>query len=471
MRGLLNTSKGLAGLVIVLLTTGGVFYLYESSEGSLVKWLLFGFLIFILLAYQYLVAQWLFSIIPAVLRLHPYPHMGVVIAGVPFYLKISVVVYILADFFKGFSFNPFIPITQLSFFETLSMYVLALGIAYIVSRKLLRYKGNVAKKANTVEVENVEKQEQDHFWDDLIKTISSISENDLKARIVGQDRAITQIIRSLKVATGLLSTEEKRSRVLVSMIFVGATGVGKTETAKVLAELLKPLGYQFIRIDLNQYRTPESAWTLIGSPRGYVGSEYGGTLTRALMKNPKAVILFDEMEKAHPDLHTTFMTLLDEGYIEEQSTGRKVYLQAGIIIFTSNLYSDRIAHIAETVEDELELELQLRDFAERYFGRPEIVGRIDAIVPFRRLTPEDLEEIARRVLTPYGKAYLAHELTLELLGLAQRYGVRAFVRKLKEIAVTNPEGFIFKRKQRLEASDDEGIDLFPDDIDIGGSRG
>ena len=464
-----NTGKGFIALAVVLLITGGAVYLYESTEGGLIGWLVFGFLIFALLVYQYLVAEWLFFIIPAFLKLHPYPHVAVVIAGIPFYLKISVAIYLFANFLKGYSFNPFLSITKLSFAETFFMYVIALSVAYLVSKKFLRYEEKKTQKSEVTQEEH-KKNEEENFWISLVNTLSSISERDFRSRIVGQDRAITQIIRSLKVATELLPSEEKRSRVLASMIFVGATGVGKTETAKVLAELLKPLGYQFIRIDLNQYRTPESAWTLIGSPRGYVGSEHGGTLTRALMKNPKAVILFDEMEKAHPELHTTFMTLLDEGYIEEQSTGRKVYLQAGIIIFTSNLYSDKIAHIAETVEDELELELQLRDFVERYFGRPEIVGRIDAIVPFRRLTPEDLEEIARRVLTPYGKAYLAHELTLELLDLAQRYGVRAFVRKLKEIAVTNPQDFIFKRKGKLEASDSEGIELFPDDLDIGGGR-
>lgn len=468
MRRVWNASKGFVGLALVLFLVGVAVYIYEQSKGYIVGWLALGFIVIALLAYQWLVFKWLFFVIPFFLRLHPYPHMGVVVAGIPFYLKISIVLYLIDKFLKEFNLNLLSPIIQLSFGETLFLYLVALLTATFVSRKVLRYRGKhkATVKGGTVAGAPQKAKKQENFWENLVERISTLSNQDFSG-LVGQDRAIAQVIKTMKVAVKQLGHEEKRARVLASMIFVGATGVGKTETAKILAKILEPLGYQFIRIDLNQYRTPESAWTLIGSPRGYVGSEQGGTLTRALMKNTKAVILFDEMEKAHPELHTTFMTLLDEGYIEEQSTGRKVYLQGSIVIFTSNLYSEQIAEIAEEEEDEIELELRLRNFVETYFGRPELVGRIDAIIPYRRLSQEDLEEIARRVLTPYGKAYLAHELTVELSELTKKYGIRMFVRKLREIAVSDPEQFLSSRRRRkFEEKDSGGIELF--DIDIGG---
>lgn len=328
-------------------------------------------------------------------------------------------------------------------FVVLMLLVLFLAFLKLIDSALSRRTG-----AKRVEVKNDER-----FWEKLVERVSVLSERDF-SEIVGQRRAIEELLKALKVGVKQLGRERRRERVLSSMIFVGATGVGKTETAKLLAEVFSSLGYQFIRVDLSQYRTPESAWTLIGSPRGYVGSEYGGTLTRALMKNPRAIILFDEMEKAHPDLHTTFMTLLDEGYVEEQSTGWRVYLQGGIIVFTSNLHSETIAEMVEREEDEIELELKLRSFVETYFGRPEIVGRIDAIIPFRRLSQRDLEEIARRVLAPYGKVHLSYQLTEKLSGLARKYGVRVFVKKLREIAVS--EGSF----EKIEKRDGEGIEFF-----------
>ena len=261
-----------------------------------------------------------------------------------------------------------------------------------------------------------------------------------KDKVVGQDRAIEEFVRGIKLgAQQLLRGNKKRERVIASAIFVGLTGVGKTETAKTLAELLEPLGYQFIRIDLNMYSDSHSAWSLIGSPRGYVGSDQGGVLTQALKKNPRAVILFDEMEKAHPNLHTTFMTMLDEGYIEDQSFGEKIYLDGAIIIFTSNLFAREINNLTKLERDPTSLELRIRDYVERYFGRPEIVGRIDKIVPFRELKKEDLAEIARRVLARYGEEGRAQELTEKFYSVANRYGVRMFVKKVEEAVLLGNE--------------------------------
>ena len=286
--------------------------------------------------------------------------------------------------------------------------------------------------------------------EDPLKELSEFPVGPLKYYIKGQNKAVAEVVKAIRVgATALMKGNEKRRRVLASMIFVGATGVGKTETAKVLANYMANFGYQFIRVDLNLYRTPESVWTLIGSPRGYVGSEQGGELTRKLMSNPRAVILFDEMEKAHPDLHPTFMTMLDEGYIEEQSTGEKVHLDMAVIIFTSNLESERIADMVERIKDDVQLELELRKVVETYFGRPEIVGRIDRIVPFKRLSFEDLVEIAERLMRKYedvllsenspyrrfsGRAgiIVARAFTRKYEDVARKYGVRVFLKKIEE---------------------------------------
>ena len=264
------------------------------------------------------------------------------------------------------------------------------------------------------------------------RILSAFKEDFLKGAIVGQDKALSEIAKALRIGAKRLA-HSRTKHLITKLIFAGPTGVGKTETAKVLARILKPLGYELIRVDLNLYSSPESAWTLIGSPRGFIGSDVGGTLTKKIKRNSRAVILFDELEKANPLLHTTFMTLLDEGYIEEQSTGKRYYLDRGIIIFTTNYLSDEFARMAE--EEDEETELKARHMLETYFNLPEMVARIDRVVLFKNLKERDLTEIATRVLSRYGKEAYAYVLTRKHIGLAHRYGVRAFIRKLEEEAL------------------------------------
>ncbi|WP_299229308.1 AAA family ATPase [Sulfurihydrogenibium sp.] len=263
----------------------------------------------------------------------------------------------------------------------------------------------------------------------------------LKEKIVGQDDAIKML------TDGIYQQAKAGSRNLGSYLFVGQTGVGKTETAKALAEYLKPYGYAFYRFDMNNFTEAHTASTLLGAPKGYIGSEEGGLLPRKLLENPRAVILFDEIEKAHPSLYRIFMTLIDEGYVQEVTTGMRVPAKNSIFIFTSNLYQETISAIMSSDKDEIEKEMLILDvltgkvqplptdyiYTDQY-GMPfrfpaEFVARLTKVIPFRKLSYQDLEKIAIKIVGDKDKAV---RLTKELYPLAEKYGVRVFVKKLRE---------------------------------------
>ena len=263
----------------------------------------------------------------------------------------------------------------------------------------------------------------------------------LKEKIVGQDDAIKML------TDGIYQQAKAGSQNFGSYLFVGQTGVGKTETAKALAEYLKPYGYAFYRFDMNNFTEPHSASTLLGSPKGYIGSDEGGLLPRKLLENPRAVILFDEIEKAHHSLYRIFMTLIDEGYVQEVSTGLRVPAKNSIFIFTSNLYQETISAIISSDKDEVEKEMLILDvltgkiqplptdyiYTDQY-GMPfkfpaEFVARLTKVIPFRKLSYQDLEKIAIKIVGDRDKAV---RLTKELYPLAEKYGVRVFVKKLRE---------------------------------------
>ena len=183
----------------------------------------------------------------------------------------------------------------------------------------------------------------------------------LDQHVIGQSYAKEEIAKQLVTQVKKAQAAGRNVRVLGTFFFVGPTGVGKTETAKAISEYFKKSGYQFLRFDMGNFANPQDAATLTGSPRGYIGSNEGGALTRPLMSNPRAVILFDEMEKADPVLFRTFMTLIDEGEIQETSTGKRVTLNNAIIIFTSNLYQGSIKEIITKEKDPITAELAIRN--------------------------------------------------------------------------------------------------------------
>jgi ATP-dependent Clp protease ATP-binding subunit ClpA len=207
-------------------------------------------------------------------------------------------------------------------------------------------------------------------------------------KVVGQElpkRLLLSIIPKL-AEDRLLRRKEKH----LSFLLVGPTGVGKTELVKRVAEALKGVGYRFFRIDANQLKTPESVQSLFGAPRGYVGSDSVPLFIQEAVKSGgKMVILIDEIEKAHPDFFTSFMTLLDEGEVTYNTTGERIPLKHSLIFITSNAKADRVVEEMEKVESEVEkIIVAKRVLKELIHFPPEILGRINYVIPFLPLSRE-----------------------------------------------------------------------------------
>lgn len=268
--------------------------------------------------------------------------------------------------------------------------------------------------------------------------------------IVGQEKALAMVQKTLAVNAKRLSMgDRKKERVLAVMLFAGPTGVGKTETAKVLAQYLKNYGYKFLRIDANQYSTREAVWSLLGSVKGYIGSDKPGILPSAIAENPRLVLLIDEIEKASRSFYEPLLQLLDEGYVVERSTGEVFYTQRAIILMTSNIENRQIGLLAQSISDPVELDLKVREALERarrYYSSgnelfeltPEFLGRIDAVVPFSNLSFEHLvliavAELKRMGVKPDPQQVIA--LAKKYRELADKYGVRYFIKKITEEAL------------------------------------
>lgn len=209
----------------------------------------------------------------------------------------------------------------------------------------------------------------------------------LKNRVIGQDEALSTIGHAIQMHRTGLSDPNKP---IGSFLFLGPTGVGKTEVARTLADFLFNDPHAMIRIDMSEYMEKHAVARLIGAPPGYVGFEEGGQLTEAVRRHPYSIILFDEIEKAHPDVFNIFLQILDEGRLTD-SQGRTVSFKNNIIIMTSNIGSDQILE-AHTITDQLR-----RSIEEKLYKtfRPEFLNRIDAIVFFKILSPDDVKKIAQ----------------------------------------------------------------------------
>jgi len=237
-------------------------------------------------------------------------------------------------------------------------------------------------------------------------------EERLHARVVNQEEAIQAVANAVRRARSGL---QDPNRPLGSFIFLGPTGVGKTELAKALAEFLFDSEQAMVRLDMSEYMEKHTVSRLIGAPPGYVGYEEGGQLTEAVRRRPYCVVLFDEIEKAHPEVFNTLLQILDDGRLTD-GHGRTVDFRNTIIIMTSNIGSQ---YIAEAIS-----EAQMRERvmeALRHHFRPEFLNRVDDIIIFHRLTLEQLHQIVDLQIARLQKLLAEHHLTLELTPKAKDF--------------------------------------------------
>lgn len=238
-------------------------------------------------------------------------------------------------------------------------------------------------------------------------------EEELHKRVIGQDEAITAIANAVRRSRAGLQDSK---RPIGSFLFLGTTGVGKTEVAKALAEILFDDEDMMTRIDMSEYQEKFSASRLVGAPPGYVGYEEGGQLTEAVRRKPYSVILFDEIEKAHPDVFNVLLQVLDDGRLTDNK-GRTADFKNTIIIMTSNMGSELIRKSLESMTkanaDEVvgKVRAEVMDMLKERI-RPEFLNRIDEITVFRPLTEEQIAEVVRLQLDRVVKTLASNGITL-----------------------------------------------------------
>jgi ATP-dependent Clp protease ATP-binding subunit ClpB len=234
-------------------------------------------------------------------------------------------------------------------------------------------------------------------------------EEELHRRIVGQEAAVTAVAEAIQRSRAGLSDP---NRPIASFIFLGPTGVGKTELAKALAEYLFDTENALVRIDMSEYMERHTVARLIGAPPGYVGYEEGGQLTEAIRRRPYAVILFDEIEKAHEDVFNIMLQILDDGRLTD-SQGRTVDFKNTVIIMTSNLGSQYILDLAGQPEKDEELRQRMLEVLRDNF-RPEFLNRIDETIIFQSLSKTQLRQIVNLQVQRLQKRLAEQKINLEL---------------------------------------------------------
>jgi len=264
-------------------------------------------------------------------------------------------------------------------------------------------------------------------------------EDRLRQRVVGQDAALTVVANAIRRSRAGLSDPKKP---IGSFIFLGPTGVGKTETARALAEFLFDDEAAMVRIDMSEYMEKHAVARLIGAPPGYVGYDEGGQLTEAVRRRPYAVILFDEIEKAHQDVFNVLLQVLDDGRLTD-SKGRTVDFKNTVLIMTSNLGASQLATSwADGEEGFAEASERVMGVLREHF-RPEFLNRIDDVVVFHPLGEEQLEHIIDLRLADLDKLLADRKITVELTPAARKavfkagydraYGARPLKRAIQRL--------------------------------------
>ena len=283
-------------------------------------------------------------------------------------------------------------------------------------------------------------------------------ENELHERVIGQDEAVTAVADSIQRSRAGLADPD---RPMASFIFLGPTGVGKTELGKALASYLFDTEEAIVRIDMSEYMEKHSVSRLVGAPPGYVGYDEGGQLTEAIRRRPFSVILFDEIEKAHPDVFNILLQVLDDGRITD-SQGRTVDFTNSIIIMTSNIGSQFILDIAGDDTKYDEMNARVTDALRDSF-RPEFLNRIDEIIIFHALQKSQLRNIVKIQIKRLEKRLADRKMALKLsdealdfladVGYDPTYGARPLKRAIQREVETQ----IAKSILRGEFSDGDTI--------------
>ena len=264
----------------------------------------------------------------------------------------------------------------------------------------------------------------------------------LHQRVVGQDEAVDKVADVITRSRAGLSDPNKPYG---SFLFLGSTGVGKTELCKALAQFLFDSEDHLIRIDMSEYMEKHSVARLIGAPPGYVGYEAGGYLTEQVRRKPYSVILFDEVEKAHPDVFNVLLQALDDGRMTD-GQGRTVDFKNTVMVMTSNLGSSEIARLAEAGTPDDAIAIAVMEEVKHYF-RPEFINRIDEVVVFHGLNAENIQGIAKIQLQRLAQRLIEQDMTLNVSdaavaaiakeGFDPAYGARPLKRAISQY-IENP---------------------------------
>jgi ATP-dependent Clp protease ATP-binding subunit ClpC len=306
-------------------------------------------------------------------------------------------------------------------------------------------------------------------------------EDELSAHIVGQEEAIEAISKAVRRARAGLKDPR---RPIGSFIFLGPTGVGKTELTKALALFLFGSEDALIQLDMSEFMERHSVSRLVGAPPGYVGYEEAGQLTEALRRRPYSIVVFDEIEKAHPEAHNMLLQIMEEGHLSD-ARGRTVDFRNALIVMTSNVGADLIKRQTsigfeikgdEDLEDRLayqEMRKKLLDSLKRVF-RPEFINRVDTVIVFRALSRENIKEIVQLELDKVSLRLEEHAIVINTtpaaleklaeLGYDPEFGARP----LKRVIQQNIEDSLSDAMLAGEFEDGDTIivDVVDDEINL-----
>jgi len=306
-------------------------------------------------------------------------------------------------------------------------------------------------------------------------------EGDLSKHIIGQDEAIEAISKAVRRARAGLKDPR---RPIGSFIFLGPTGVGKTELTKALARFLFGSEDALIQLDMSEFMERHSVSRLVGAPPGYVGYEEAGQLTEALRRRPYSIVVFDEVEKAHPEAHNMLLQIMEEGHLTD-ARGHKVDFRNAIIVMTSNVGADMIRRQTslgfdlkhdEDLEERLayqEMHKKLTESLKRVF-RPEFINRVDSVIVFRSLSKEDIEQIVELELAKVGQRLEEHEILLKAtsealdllaeLGYDPEMGARPLKRVIQQKVEDNLSDALLSGE--FEDGDTIIVDVVDDEIEL-----